>query len=213
MIEQDKINWIEVNLPWYHHACWESAPKAPDMNERERAEFGISEEELREKVGPDLDAFMKLKNELDELQDVAVAHAREADILYTDYIISPEYDQIEKDFWKLHENDACIIARNAYIELKNKICTWTEQQPEWKEFQKRLEKFNEEEDKKSFSRSGLAMPGTLVEMEDGSIEMIGSINTSGGVCNDCMAFGDSMIVKRYAVVYPFIRKKASDDES
>lgn len=213
MIEQDKINWIEINLPWYSYIYSDNAPQMPDTQDLERSIFGSSIEDLREKIQPDLEEYRKLTTELKELQDIAAQKAIDAGILYSDCLISPEYLQIEVDFWNIHGQDPCVIARKTYIELKDKINTWIESQPVWLEYQVRHKAFVDEQKQKSFTGRGLAMPGTLVEMEDGSIEMIGSINTSGGVCNDCMAFDDNMIVKRYAVVYPFIRKKASDDES
>lgn len=53
----------------------------------------------------------------------------------------------------------------------------------------------------TFVGKGLARPGTVIELENGKIHVIGSINTVGGVCDDCVDIRDSDIIVRYAVVY------------
>jgi hypothetical protein len=57
-----------------------------------------------------------------------------------------------------------------------------------------------ETDKKSFCGRELNKPGTLVELEDGTIHLIGTINKHRGTCDDCVAFDENVIIKRYATV-------------
>lgn len=78
---------------------------------------------------------------------------------------------------------------------------WYDAQPEVIEYKKECLRIKNEHDQKSFHGSKLNKPGTLIELEGGTIELIGSINAAGGRCNDCMAFEESVIVKRYAVIY------------
>lgn len=57
-----------------------------------------------------------------------------------------------------------------------------------------------ENDAGCFTGRGLAQPGTLIEMADGSRFLIGDINQKGGDCDDCLAFLYDEIVARYKVV-------------
>lgn len=52
----------------------------------------------------------------------------------------------------------------------------------------------------SFAGNGLNEPGTLIETEVG-VFLIGHINPNRGVCDDCVEFGNDMIIKRYKVVW------------
>ena len=54
-----------------------------------------------------------------------------------------------------------------------------------------------------FSKSPYCKPGVLIETGEGKIELIGGMNASGGVCNDCSAVTYDTIIKRYAVVFDF----------
>lgn len=46
----------------------------------------------------------------------------------------------------------------------------------------------------------LRRPGVLIEMDDGSIYLIGDVNEKGGRC-ECCGLRDEEIIKRYKVVY------------
>ena len=88
---------------------------------------------------------------------------------------------------------------------------WEAQQEEFKLKQEIIDKAYEKADKEelgnnpSFCRLGLNKPGTLIEYVDsgGNLiqELIGHMNTSSGVCDDCRAFGDKQIIKRYKIVW------------
>lgn len=59
---------------------------------------------------------------------------------------------------------------------------------------------------KSFVGNGLAKPGILIEVLDVGADtiqqfLIGDMNTSAGLCNDCCAFEHNAIVKRYKVIW------------
>ena len=55
--------------------------------------------------------------------------------------------------------------------------------------------------KNSFCGKKLNKPGTLIEMENGDVHLIGTINKEGGVCDDCMDFHNNSIVARYKIVW------------
>ena len=213
MIDLTKLEWIEINLPWYFHDDGEGRPEFPNLDKREEQVFGISLVEAEKDVKEDLEKFSQLLNELRELQDEARRVAVLNGVSYSDFIISSEYDAIEQEFWKQHRSDPCVIARDAYKDLQERVFTWSDEQPEWKAHSKAIEEYNALQDLKSFSGRKLNQPGTIIELENGQIELIGSINRSTGVCNDCPAFDDDSIVKKYAVVFQFTRREANDERS
>jgi hypothetical protein len=56
----------------------------------------------------------------------------------------------------------------------------------------------------SFCVLGLNKPGVLIEVEHDSAThqyLLGDINCSRGVCDDCVAFEKDAIVKRYRIVW------------
>lgn len=55
-------------------------------------------------------------------------------------------------------------------------------------------------EKDSFCKLGLNKPGTIIKVKGGKNYLLGDINCIGGVCDDCVAFGKEMIVKRYMVL-------------
>jgi len=60
----------------------------------------------------------------------------------------------------------------------------------------------------SFSKRDLNKPGTLIELKNGKQYLIGDINVMRGVCDDCVAFESSTIVKRYKVLTDVEIKKS-----
>ena len=58
----------------------------------------------------------------------------------------------------------------------------------------------------SFTGKKLNQPGTLIEIESGEQFLIGDINDLGGECDDCMAFPNKTIIKRYKVVWEEVRE-------
>lgn len=205
----DKIAWIDINLPWRSEVDWEKEPASPSLDNKEREVFGISLTELEEANKHHVDGCVELQNKLYELKSEAGRKAI-GENRYNEHI--SEWEKFEADFWAEHAQDECVVARDAYVDLRDRICKWSDDQPEWKAWQEIRKEFIAEEDKKSFTGRKLNVPGTIVEMEDGSIEFIGTMNVIAGVCNDCVAFErDDLLVKRYALVYPFTKRKANDD--
>lgn len=89
--------------------------------------------------------------------------------------------------------------------LREKIRVWRLTHPAWVEYNRRYDELRQEEVQQTFVGRGLAKPGTLIEMADGSRHLIGSINPNKGICDDCVAFNGADIVVRYAVLveWPF----------
>jgi hypothetical protein len=216
MIDLTKLEWIEINLPYdlnNHYGNEEGFPESPNLDDREKEVFGISLAEAEKNVQQDLEEFSKLLDELRSLQEEGRRQANLNGISYTDYILSPDYALIEQNFWEKHQNDPCVIARDAFKDLQEKIFAWSDEQPEWKAHAESIKQYNALQDLKSFCGRNLDQPGTIIELENGQMELIGSINRSAGICGDCKAFDEDSIVKRYAVALPFIRRKANDERS
>lgn len=92
-----------------------------------------------------------------------------------------------------NKDHPAVIKVLKHQELVKQICDWSDAQPEYKEWNALRKKICEENDKKSFSKS-LYKVGTLFELEDGRIFLIGHY------FDDNNEFHDSDIVKRYAVL-------------
>lgn len=179
------IEWVDINLPWSVSYSSEDAFQSPDLSKKQQEVFGDSLKEWDEKLRKE---FYKLCDLLDEIIDSI-----------TDDVSNAELDKIESDFWESHKNDPCVVAKKFYDEIQQKINEWWLEQPEWIEYERKKKEFFGN----SFTGQGLAKPGTLIELENGSIELIGSINRSAGVCDDCVGFSSNTVIKRYAVVFPF----------
>ena len=52
----------------------------------------------------------------------------------------------------------------------------------------------------SFVKRDLNKPGTLIQLENNKILLIGDINKVSGTCDDC-SYLDKDIIKRYKVIY------------
>ncbi len=195
-------NWIECNLPWQFHLPYEDAPKYPTdiIDARERTEFGTTVVESRKLNGENIEFYNSLK---DYLEDKIYDSLDPEKITYDEFVKTPEYAKIVKDFWVIYETKPKVIAVRAHQALKEKVEAWEAFQPEVIEYHKKYNEFSILEKSKSFRGLKLNKPGTLIELENGSIELIGSINTSAGVCDDCTSFDGGTIITRYAVVYDF----------
>lgn len=194
------INWIEINLSWHVTFSNQDRPKYPDLSKKEKKVFGNT---LDKSVPSD-----KIFNKYHKL-----FYAFEVDQGFKWNEVAGEVlEQKQAEFFAKYKDNADVIAVIEYRRFKAEIEVWSDVQPEVIEFKKALEIYNKKEGAKSFSGRGLAVPGTLIELEDGSIEFIGSINSSGGTCNDCRAFDDDVIIKRYAVVFEFEKLKEFHNE-
>lgn len=196
------VNWIDINLPWRDDFYSEDGPKMPDLQEREREVFGISLKESEETNQHHFEAYSELLDKLRALQ-VEVGF---------DFSPGSECNRIEEEFWSEHGRDECVLIKKMHLVLEEKIIPWSNEQPEWKAYSKAVDEYSAKQKLNSFTGRGLNKPGTIIEMADGSIELIGTINDIAGICNDCVRFEREEVVVRYAVVYPFTRKKANEQE-
>ncbi len=49
----------------------------------------------------------------------------------------------------------------------------------------------------------MAKPGTLIELDNGKVHLIGTMTPEADVCGDFQLFNPGTIVKRYAVAFDF----------
>lgn len=195
--------WINCNLPYYVNVDMDY-PEYPNLDDRERKEFGQTLEESREKVSklnPEYkcSAFNRYESYREiiqnELFDEGVSHQAE------------NFAQLVRQ--RLVDLDDHLI--NLVLEhhkFVRVIDEWFSIQPEWLEYQEKSEKASEDYKKRCaetyFSAKEVNRSGTLIEVKDGDktyFQLIGDINTAGGVCNDCMGFSRDAIVLRYKTVY------------
>ncbi len=179
--------WIEINIPWSCNEALETTPMNVEaLWARAKSKFGKTRREASESISDELfseySSFVgQYENDYPELSNEEVK-----EVAYLDPKFAPikEYREFLKEYdpWEDEQPEilAHVAERNAAIE-KQKV--------------------------KSFTGRGLNEPGTLVEIEE-EIDnekklfyfLIGSINTLGGVCDDCKAF-DNGIVRRYKIVW------------
>lgn len=197
------MNWIECNLPWAYHN-YDDAPKSPDypnLDDQIRVLFGKTVDEVMfENFGQDsFNSSIWI-----EFRDIDDEITQEVNILN----LSFEEARIEKiRRLELLDNSAVKAVLN-YRNHKSLVNEWYNSQPEIvkieEEHSKKYKVWTDFQKKKSFSGRGLAVSGTLIEVQvDDKVEthLIGTINEQGGVCNDCSAFKNDAIILRYKVVY------------
>lgn len=199
--------WIEINLPWYVYDDISdpnlNSLEYPNLDTEIKKIFGCTakDKELQLFGSELLDSkdwadFSKLRDAAErksslELPNATYEEKKEA----TNQILLQSTHPVVKRVFE-------------YREFKNKIDDWYYSHPEVlkiiEENDRRRKTRQEIMSKKSFCGMGLNTPGTLIEVEIAgilTIELIGSINTSCGVCGDCSAFGNDTIVKRYKKVH------------
>lgn len=189
MKEIEMDNWIEINLPWYVYSNYNDMPPLPDLFDREREVFGTTIEENREAIKKSFDIYKEIKRK--NLPEGSFA--------------SEEIREQMKE--KYQDNPDVILVLN-HFDLDDRINEWYDEQPEVLAFNKLNKIYEDKLDEKSFTGRKLNKPGTLIELADGAIHLIGSINSAAGVCDDCRAFTNDTIVKRYKVIYEW--KKVND---
>jgi len=194
-----KARWINCNLPFADYS-FPSTPDFPDMSEEERAHFGETKKEWEAKQM----AYVDRDRIREEFEDPI----REKLKKKPNYSVELLFAEIRKLAKKASRAKAKLINRycdewDRYYEYEE----WLAKQPKYIEWQaaydKALDAHNEQKPK-TFSSMGLVRPGVLIEVENGgetSQYLIGDINTNRGVCDDCTAFGDDAIVKRYKVIW------------
>ena len=184
------IEWIEINLPYALTTQMFRFERAPTLDDKVRAQFGVTNTELEDRIDA-LDS---------EVQWEAYTQAR---CLMEQH----DHDAVKalEAFQKTRPTEEPLLRIAQGIHdtlLRNQILHWWHQQPEVKQWD--ADRIQAERDwraaHQTFCDLDLNQPGTLIELEDGTRHLIGSINAVQGVCDDCVAFESTTIVKRYAVL-------------
>jgi hypothetical protein len=204
------LKWIDCNLP-FDTITSPDYPPMPDMDMEFRKEFGDQFGEFN--IPYVLITCQTLvENNIDNIavaQEIAVdiLEKKEGEGTRIDYdndehvavfsnALMPWFGHNKKDVGK-------VITFRKY---RKHYGEWFENQPLIVEWKNELNKRIEENDKLSFCGNGFNKPGTLIEVDiEGELKifLIGHINTSGGICDDCTEFSGDRIVKRYAVAMSF----------
>ncbi len=174
--------WIDCNLPWSVNPRKFVYPiPAPDLSDQERERFGVSKEDLQSKYS---DEFSKLDRLFSQVtwkvprEDVP----KQEDIIARDNGLSEALDAKR---------------------LVKQIEWWRDYTPEYQAWQDAqavaYRQFLRESQSQTFAGQELNRPGVQIEV-DGRQYLIGDINTTCGVCEDCTAFEPESIVTRYRVL-------------
>lgn len=174
--------WIDCNLPWSVNPRKFVYPiPAPDLSDQERERFGVSKEDLQSKYS---DEFSKL----DRLFSQVTWEVPRVDI-------PKQEDIIARDNGLSEALDA--------KRLVKQIEWWRDYTPEYQAWQDAqavaYRQFLRESQSQTFAGQELNRPGVQIEV-DGRQYLIGDINTTCGVCEDCTAFEPESIVTRYRVL-------------
>lgn len=203
--------WIELNLPYNIHAYQNvELPKEPDLSEKEIAKFGFSFANYSKEILGSSGVYGFHGSELGNYWFQQRAELRNQ-LMTTDPnydIHSDESEKLVNEMMLAKKDDLRLQAAIEYLKIEKIYHQWYNEQLEIIEYYAEINKIRtarEEEIKgKSFVGLGLNKAGTLIEVEnEGNLSqyLVGDININAGVCNDCPAFEDSAIVKRYKVVW------------
>jgi hypothetical protein len=184
--------WIEFNLPYNVRVALDR-PVCPDLDKKEHELFGLPEEIDIDNYDYDkVDKINKIQQELcpEEMGNSEVS-----------------LSALEK-YAETSEDKEFILAIIKHRRRTTLVNEWWEIQPEYIKWIADCQELRDKEmaDAKllSFVGAGLNVPGTMIEVETEpdktSQFLIGDINTLRGVCDDCTAFDDNAIVKRYKVI-------------
>jgi len=197
--------WIELNLPYYYHEDIKM-PKYPDLTEEARKHFGKTPDEVLKSL--------KMPGEENKYNfEMAVIQKYDKYRMKMEEKLSHD-DNVPDDFYKkLNEligksKDKDIQAVLSYKKFSREYDDWVSEQPASKKWSDKVDKLSKKRNEKiktmSFCGLGLNKPGVLIEVEhDGATHqyLLGDINCSRGVCDDCVAFEKDAIVKRYRIVW------------
>lgn len=202
--------WIELNLPYSIYLEREQKFQYPDLSARIKDIFGMTEKELAE--------TLKTPEDPEDLEYITMGVTWEKFEKIQESIegaVMEDSPTLEGDAFTqevksrlLALNDDSVNKVFAYKEFRRKVREWEENQPEVIEWSDLIDKAEEAHREKmkplSFCGLGLNRPGILIEVEHDNEThqyLIGDINPGRGVCDDCVAFGTSAIVKRYKEVW------------
>ena len=184
------MDWIECNLPWDYQIQDEEylslMQKASDIENKISIEvqekLGIDHEKIHDEVSKLTRYVYDTCEEYSKNNNTSIHEARNI-LCSTDPKIS-KYDELREQEDKYY---------NEMYDHKDN-----------EEFLMLRKQANDSLKPKSFTGRGLNKPGTIIEViVDGENKqyLMGDINISSGLCNDCSAFDSDTIVKRYKVIW------------
>jgi hypothetical protein len=174
----NQLNWIECNLPWKFRFSPDLYPKYPS---------DIIKQKIKEKF-PEWEA-------LEQKQTILLgwwfSYCNENKI---SMVLQDHEDNL--DISKLEGFQSLKTTRLTYGQMSIDINKFSETIPELIDYNQQYNDFKIKENRLSFCGQKLNVCGTIIELDDGTLELLGSINCLGGVCDDCSFEGG--IIKRYA---------------
>lgn len=187
--------WIDVNLPWDVRLPWiEAGEFPPNLRADAEKHFGITTDELYRIRSAAADVYEIALSKVQDKLNEQVQENCEA---------QPYRDTYEEAERLLADNELTIVKNEAQSKV-NEFNNWMHEQPEYivwdKEYNKNQEEQRREAKSKSFCGLDLNKPGTIVETDEGQY-LIGHINETRGVCDDCVQFEHDTIIKRYKIVW------------
>lgn len=196
--------WIKCNLPW-HFRNYENAPilNYPNLDNEIRQLFGKTEKEMElevygehnfiidspvwkefQKFGDPIQEEVKVLNlPFDEARDERYRRLSQIDNPIVQSVLACRKHSLAIQDWHWDHPDIKTIRE-----------TYNAQHQAW----------DAEVKKKSFVGLGLAKSGTLMHvmvLDKIETHLIGTVNESGGACDDCMGFPSDSIILEYKVVY------------
>jgi hypothetical protein len=205
------IKWVECNLPWSHTDNDYFNEPLPDLSSKEIDRFGKTYEQIKKEFSVDHEYYSSKKEEISDKISSMLDDLDEKE--YYEYC--EKRDETIKDAMiELSKTDPKIKAKLDWHKFRDEYDVWADEQEEMIAWAKRQNDFlsskKEKGIKLSFRGAGLNVPGTLIQLSNGSIELIGTINQLSGVCDCCSAFDSNMIVRRYAILFDW---KAIEEDS
>lgn len=201
--------WINLNLPFNWYDREPENPLPPDLEERCKEVFGKSFREYQETVlKNDPNRFLGnlILDEHDKIRNGILAEMEKEG--FSNLELKAEQAELDRRM-RLSDNDS-VKRIIAYRDFTTKYYEWYNKQPEviaWNDECAQIRSRREaKEAEMSFCGKGLNKPGVQIEVkstyenEKISRYLIGDMNTSGGVCDDCRAVNDDDIVLRYRVL-------------
>ena len=196
-----KDGWIELNLPWdSYDSVINFSKKTIKEFEKANPEPDLTQECLEKfKTTPEL-----------EKKKISAKSIKKYNSIRTDILLgelSADYTSRKQKFYDTIKADPELQKVADYDNLLSDYSEWQWAHPDYIKWMDKKEKYvTKKADSKypSFIRLGLNKPGTLIEVlidNEPKQYLIGHINKIKGTCNDCTAFGDKTIVKRYKIIW------------
>jgi len=196
--------WVELNLPYYYNEEIK-LPKFPDLTKKGKKHFGKTPDEVLEslklpgeenKYNFEMALIKKYSNYRNKLEKKLSRNNDSEDLR----------DKLRALISKSKDKD--IQAVLSYNKFRDEYEDWISEQPVTKKWEAKADELERQRDEKiktmSFCGLGLNKPGVLIEVENGGElqqYLLGDINCNRGICDDCVAFGQETIVKRYKIVW------------